>query len=282
MDDDHRHRGDLSHDIDTLMRVNLERRRVLRWSLGAGVLPLIGCGSNSPGAGGGAGSGGASAAGTGGASGTNGSCARIPEETAGPFPGDGSNGPNVLNLSGIVRGDIRSSFGALSGTAGGVPLTVTLDLVASGASCANLAGYAVYIWHCDREGRYSLYSAGATDQNYLRGVQQAGADGTLSFTTVFPGCYAGRWPHIHFEIYKSLADAAAVGNKVATSQLALPQAACTDVYATAGYEASVGNLAMLSLATDMVFSDGATAQLPAMTGDATTGYIATLRVPVPG
>src|SRR5882757_5133715 len=46
----------------------------------------------------------------------------IPEETAGPFPGDGSNGPNVLNESAIVRRDIRSSFGSYSGTAEGVPL----------------------------------------------------------------------------------------------------------------------------------------------------------------
>src|SRR5438105_1337819 len=37
-------------------------------------------------------------------------CGKIPEETAGPFPAEGSNGPNVLNQTGIVRGDIRSSF----------------------------------------------------------------------------------------------------------------------------------------------------------------------------
>ena len=48
--------------------------------------------------------------------------ARVPEETAGPFPGDGSNGPNVLPLTGAVRSDIRSSFAGLSGTADGVPL----------------------------------------------------------------------------------------------------------------------------------------------------------------
>ena len=38
-------------------------------------------------------------------------CDVIPEETAGPFPGDGSNGPDVLAQSGVVRQDIRSSFG---------------------------------------------------------------------------------------------------------------------------------------------------------------------------
>lgn len=38
--------------------------------------------------------------------------AEIPDETAGPYPGDGSNGPNVLAESGIVRSDITSSFGS--------------------------------------------------------------------------------------------------------------------------------------------------------------------------
>src|SRR5215467_12645955 len=56
-------------------------------------------------------------------------CSVIPSETAGPYPGDGSNGPNVLTQSGIVRSDIRASFGS-SGTsvAAGTPLTVTLQL----------------------------------------------------------------------------------------------------------------------------------------------------------
>ena len=51
-------------------------------------------------------------------------CTKIPEETAGPFPGDGSNGPNVLNQTGVVRSDIRSSFGSSSTVAEGVPLTL--------------------------------------------------------------------------------------------------------------------------------------------------------------
>ena len=50
----------------------------------------------------------------------------IPEETAGPYPGDGSNGVNVLTESGIVRSDITSSFGSASGVAEGVPTTVKL------------------------------------------------------------------------------------------------------------------------------------------------------------
>ena len=47
----------------------------------------------------------------------------IPEETAGPYPGDGSNGPDILEQSGIVRSDITTSFGDSSGVAEGVPAT---------------------------------------------------------------------------------------------------------------------------------------------------------------
>ena len=59
----------------------------------------------------------------------------VPQETGGPYPGDGSNGPNVLVESGAVRQDIRSSFGDHSGTAEGIPLNLALQIVdaASGA-----------------------------------------------------------------------------------------------------------------------------------------------------
>lgn len=128
------------------------------------------------------------------------------------------------------------------------------------------------------QGRYSLYSPGVTDQNYLRGVQATDADGKVSFASIFPGCYSGRWPHIHFEIYPSLSSAA--GARVATSQLALPQAACDEVYATTGYAASVTNLQQISLATDNVFSDGASAETPIVTGSVSAGYVAALTVGV--
>src|SRR5882724_9489885 len=271
----------LSHDLHTLRRMT-ERRRVLGWMLGATLLPALGCTSDSAATtsgsttGGGGSGEGATTTGTdttsttggtttaGGASGDGsttdpGTCSKIPEETAGPYPGDGSNGANALVLAGIVRSDIRSSFAGVSGTAAGIPLTVKLKVVSTNGGCASLAGYAVYLWHCDRDGNYSMYTV--ADQNYLRGVQETDADGTVTFTTTFPGCYPGRWPHIHFEIYPSLAAATAAGSKVATSQLALPQDACSAVYATTGYETSVTNLTETSLASDMVFSDGSTLQV---------------------
>ena len=178
-----------------------------------------------------------------------------------------------------MRTDIRSSFAGLTGTADGIPLTINLTIV-SAASCAPLANYAVYLWHCDRLGRYSLYTSGATNQNYLRGVQAADASGKVSFTSVFPACYAGRGPHIHFEVYRSLTAATSVGNRIATSQIALPKSACDAVYATAGYEQSIANLSQVSLSSDNVFSDGSSLELATMTGSVAAGYTATLTVAV--
>ena len=249
----------------------MDRRQVLRLAarLGTsfGALQLLGCSSST-----------AAASVVDTATGT-GVCAKIPEETAGPYPGDSSNGPNVLNQTGVVRSDIRSSFAALTGAADGIPLTIALTMV-SASSCAPLANRAVYLWHCDRAGRYSLYSSGATNQNYLRGVQAADANGEVTFTSIFPGCYSGRWPHIHFEVYPSLTAATNVANKIATSQLALPKAACDLVYATAGYEASITNLSQVSLASDMVFSDGSSLELATVAGSITSGLTATLTVAV--
>ncbi len=202
----------------------------------------------------------------------------IPEETAGPFPGDGTNGPNVLTESGVVRRDITASVGGASGVADGVPLTFTLALV-DVASKSPLAGAAVYAWHCDAAGNYSMYSDAAADENYLRGVQEADANGQVTFQSIFPGCYSGRWPHIHLEVYESLDSATAGANAIATSQLAFPQAACETVYADSRYPGSTSNLGQLSLATDNVFSDDqAVLQLAVVTGSNDAGYVATLPV----
>lgn len=206
----------------------------------------------------------------------------IPEETAGPYPGDGSNGPNVLTESGVVRSDITASFGSASGVAAGVPTTVKLKVYdLNGDSITALSGAAVYLWHCDRDGRYSLYDDEVADENYLRGVQEADDDGNLTFTTIFPACYAGRWPHMHFEVYESLAAATNASNKLRTSQLALPEDICNDVYNGAeGYDSSVSTFAGVSLDSDNVFSDGHSLQMATVTGSVDDGYTVTLNVPV--
>lgn len=201
----------------------------------------------------------------------------IPDETAGPFPADGTNGPNVLDDDGIVRRDLTSSFGESSGVAEGLPITFSLSVV-DAATGAAVPGAAVYLWHCTADGRYSIYEV--TDQNYLRGVQVADAAGRLAFTSVFPGCYPGRWPHAHFEVYASLSDAANGANPIKTSQLALPQVDCEAVFADRRYGGSAESLSRLSLDTDAVFRDGWTEQLAATAGSPADGYMASLLVRV--
>jgi protocatechuate 3,4-dioxygenase beta subunit len=110
------------------------------------------------------------------------------------------------------------------------------------------------------------------NENYLRGVQETDASGKVTFTSIFPACYSGRWPHIHFEVYPSLAKATSSANKIATSQMALTEEACKTVYATAGYEQSLQNLSRVSLDSDNVFGDGYDLQIPTITGDPTKGY----------
>lgn len=206
-------------------------------------------------------------------------CAAMPEITAGPFPGDGSNGPNVLNQSGIVRSDIRASFGSAgSAVATGAPVKLVLRLVDTRA-CAPLAGRAVYLWHCDANGGYSLYSPGVAQQNFLRGVQASDSAGEIAFTTVYPGCYPGRWPHMHFEVYASVAAASAGERPLRTSQLALPDALSREVYAqSARYPGSLQRLARMSMRSDFLFADGGALLVPAVNGDAASGWTLTLPV----
>jgi len=285
----------LAHDLARLGQQAIERRAALRWLMGAGAMSLGGAGALTLAACGGGGSDSAtsstssssgssgSTSSSGGTTTTTSGCSVIPSETEGPYPGDGSNSANgsianVLALSGVVRSDIRSSIAGASGTATGVPLQVIIELVNTSASCADLAGYAIYLWHCDALGRYSMYSSGVTGENYLRGVQATGSDGTAVFQTIYPGCYAGRVPHIHFEVYRSTTTATNWNNKLRTSQLCFPSDANTAVYATSGYGSSAANNNAISLSSDGIFSDGYATQLATVTGSVSAGYVARLKV----
>ena len=206
-------------------------------------------------------------------------CVADPSETAGPFPGDGTNRKdgetvNALRQSGIVREDIRPSFNGLTPVAGGVQLDLVLTLVNVNAACTPLAGYAVYIWQCDAEGVYSMYDK--TDRNYCRGLGITDNKGQVKFTTVFPGCYDGRWPHFHFEVFADVAAASTGDNSLLISQFALPQDVADAVYAADPlYAASIQNMAGVSLASDMVFADNTAEQVAAqtmvLTGDVANG-----------
>ncbi|WP_326542693.1 dioxygenase family protein [Pseudorhodoferax sp.] len=215
---------------------------------------------------------------------TSASCSVVPEETAGPYPADGSTASNrsynVLALAGIVRSDIRTSIGA-SAQALGVPLTVEITLTSTTQNCAALQGYAIYLWHCTADGNYSVYTTQNVNDNQLRGVQATDANGTVRFTTIVPGCYSGRMPHMHLEIYPSLVSATAAASKLRTTQLAFPTETLRSIYAAnAVYSASIPNLNAISFATDNVFSDGADLEMTTLTGNASDGYTAAITISI--
>lgn len=293
----HDHDRGLDHDLRQIERIRLGRRNMLGWMASAGGAAIItACG----------GSGSSSTASTVTVSGTtttttttttatptpsptpaSTTCTVYATETNGPYPADGTNTSpgstsNVLTVSGITRTDIRSSFIGSTTVAAGVPVTFTITVVDANNSCAPLAGYAVYLWHADRDGRYSLYDLPA--ETYLRGLQVTDANGQCTFTTIFPGCYAGRYPHIHFELFTTVGNA--TGGRFARliSQFALPAAACSTVYASTGYTTSATNFRSVSIANDNVFSDNSAAQITAMTmamtGSVSAGYAATATVAI--
>lgn len=213
-------------------------------------------------------------------------CVALPAETEGPFPADGTNVRegqtiNILTEAGVIREDIRTSIGGLTPVAEGVPLTLEITLVDVSNACGPLSGMAVYAWQCDAEGVYSIY--GAEDRNYLRGVGISDADGRVRFSTVFPACYPGRWPHIHFEVFSSAEMAVSGKAALLTSQFALPEDACRAVYAAHPlYAASVATIDGVSLTRDGIFRDSSDAELAAQTmtlsGDPVAGYQAMGRV----
>lgn len=209
-------------------------------------------------------------------------CVATPTEIKGPFPADGSNGRprpvNVLNLDGVLRRDIRPSFAGLAGRAEGVPLE--LELTLQGSECTPLRSGAVYLWQNDAVGDYSLYNR--ADVNYLRGLQPA-ENGRVRFTSIVPGCYGGRYPHCHFEVFESAEAAMQGAEPLLVSQLAFPGTESRAIYETdARYGDSLRNLERLPIERDFIFSDadaeGRARQTVVLSGDPSAGYRGTATI----
>ena len=214
-------------------------------------------------------------------------CVSLPWETAGPYPADGSNSRggeviDVLTQEGVIRTDLRPSFGDFSATAEGVELDLDLTLLDSDG-CTPLEGHAIYVWHCNATGDYSLYDV--AEANWLRGVGVADVDGKVSFRTIYPGCYDGRWPHIHFEIFRSTEAAVGGAEPVLTAQLAMPEGISASVYAARSeYANGTRNLGRITIPSDNVFGDNTEAEIeqqtPDVTGDPASGFKAAAVIPV--
>lgn len=247
---------------------DMERRRFLGMALtSVGGAVLAGCGSRA----------GAQAAG-------NSECPVTPVEIRGPFPADGVGGRdrriNVLDLDGILRSDIRPSFAGLQGEAGGVPMQIELELVRSADDCAVLGQHAIYLWQCDAQGEYSLYTR--RDVNYLRGLQPCDAGGVARFASIVPGCYGGRAPHLHIEVFNDLAAATSGTAPLLVSQLGLPTEPCEQVYAdSATYGDSTANLARWPAEKDWAFrGEDRSHMMLEMVGDAGSGFTARARISI--
>ncbi len=272
----------------------LNRRGALGLLGGAMGAALLGCGGSGSSTVDGSSSSSSSSSSSGGSSSSsssgsgNSTCTTIPEETAGPYPADGSNTSSgsvvdVLSDSRIVRSTITSDFDG-SNTQTGIPLTLTVALENSANNCKALAGAYVYIWHCSKDGNYSGYSSTQNGGNYeghsfLRGAQRSDSNGQVTFVTIYPGRYDPRATHIHVEVYP---DSSFNRNALlATSQFAFPDSVNTTAYTASGYTA---NQAKGSTdANDQVFGSSAggdTYQLLTVSGDNSSGYVASITMAV--
>ncbi len=202
-----------------------------------------------------------------------GSCTLVPSDEIGPFPLSTYLNNSTVNRSNVVE------------TQTGVPLTLNLTFVNVNGSCAPLTNAAIYIWHCNKSGEYSGYSSNQNGnhagETYLRGLQVTNSSGAVTFTTIYPGWYAGRITHIHFEVFLNATYSSTASAKV-ISQLCFPQSVTQAVYASSLYASHGQNTSVSSIAADHVFSDGATYQMLATTGSVSAGYTASLVIGVAG
>lgn len=210
--------------------------------------------------------------GSGGTDANAGACAVIPSETEGPYP-------LFSARSGIYRSNIIGSD--ITSTAG-VPLQVTLNLQNTNNGCEPLANAAVYIWHCDQYGGYSGYSSSQNGSHagktFCRGVQVSDNNGQVSFTTLYPGWYAGRITHIHMAIYLNNN----LNSTPKISQFGFPQSVTSAVYGTSPYSSKGQNTSVTSFSQDNVFSDGTTYQIATVSGSVNTTLSSVLNVGLPG
>lgn len=189
-------------------------------------------------------------------------CVLVPEETQGPY---------LLNLSAnasYFRQDITEGKS-------GTPLRLKLTLLNVGNKCLPVSNARVDIWHCDKDGVYSGYNQPGTNtvgQTFCRGIQLSDANGQVTFTTLYPGWYAGRITHIHFQVFLN-------NGLVATSQIAFPEVITQAVYNTSLYLAKGQNTSVRSFAADNVFADGTQYQMCSIVTNSTSGgYDAELTV----
>ncbi len=143
-----------------------------------------------------------------------------PQQTEGPYFVDGV--PN--------RSDITSDSSGASEE--GLPLSLVINVYdVDDGNCIPLEGAQVDIWHANSQGAYSGVQ-GTLGQDFLRGYQLTNDNGTVLFSTIYPGWYEGRAIHIHVKVRTS------EGSQESfewTSQLYLPNSVNEQVHTQAPY-----------------------------------------------
>lgn len=106
-----------------------------------------------------------------------------------------------------------------------------------------------------------------TKKYFLRGRQITNAEGLASFTSIYPGWYAGRATHIHAHVFDEK------GKSLLITQIAFPEAISKEVY-THGVYAKHG-LADTTNENDHVFQGSVANEMAAVSGDLKDGYTLT-------
>ena len=184
-------------------------------------------------------------------------CIDSPRETAGPFP--------TKNPNNLLTSDIRSDRS-------GIGMTVEITIQNRNDKCGALAGALVDIWHCDKDGYYSEYGGSGMQPvdlqalHFLRGRQKTDADGRAIFTSIFPGWYRGRAPHIHVQIFSE------TGKSLLVTQIAFPTEVCDNVYTKATQHYTRGKQDT-SNESDGVFANSLNNQMGIITGSIAKGFV---------
>lgn len=172
------------------------------------------------------------------------SCVVSPELTEGPFFLD-----DTLDRSDITSDPTDNSVSE------GVPLALTIGVaLVDGSGCTPLSGAVVDLWQCDAVGVYSgvVDIAGQFDTTgrlFLRGYQTTNADGLVEFTTIYPGWYQGRTPHLHIKVRSE------EQSFEFTSQLFFDDALSDQIFSTLPPYTEKGADRDTTNANDTIFSD---------------------------
>jgi protocatechuate 3,4-dioxygenase beta subunit len=241
---------------------DVSRREALRWFGSVGAMALAGACGGSVATTGTGGSGGSGAGGSTTATGTTTATSTSTGSATGWATGDGTfltnksygdpfvtPGPTCVVWKDATMGPCHSNtYHRQEMSEGIVGLPTRLELLVVDASCNPIDGAIVEVWHASPDGLYSAaptveasdigYDAAhgsdlnsgfctgnaqkALSAGWFRAYQKAGADGRVTFDTVFPGWYMGRTIHIHFRVTVG-------GVSTKTSQLFFDDALNTEI-----------------------------------------------------